>query len=524
MNSVIKGWLRPVYSGLLLFLTPSVLLWMSLGAVTSVGLFMALSAKKLLAGDNVAPTFHPDIPRAWDDHEIGAFQVPLVQRDRSPQYLSAQEYYAQRVRTIYRTYPVYAPGNEPAGYMESLEQKEPEIAFDVSSLRTKEDWIRAGEAVFDTAPSPVEMPPVPISALLPPGVSVPTSSDGVIPYVSYVIRKKGVVELNLFSCAACHSRVMPDGSVVKGAQGNSPFEQLFAALAKSSAALPEADAQARNAEWLLAGTPWVMNREQFDKQFDFQELIRRHEAMQPGVVERHGTGSATPTKVPSLIGLQDIRYLDATGLMRHRSIGDMMRYVITNYGLDIIAHYGDFQPSKSQAGIGEDGTRFSDEQLYALALYIYSLQPPPNPNPFDDKARRGQALFKQLGCVGCHTPPLYTSNKLTPASGFIVPDDLRKTQDILEFSVETDASLATQTRRGTGFYKVPSLRGVWYRNALTHSGQVNSLEEWLDPARLREDYVPKGFHLHPGPIKGHEFGLGLSPDDKQALIAFLRTL
>jgi hypothetical protein len=38
-----------------------------------------------------------------------------------------------------------------------------------------------------------------------------------------------------------------------------------------------------------------------------------------------------------------------------------------------------------------------------------------------------------------------------------------------------------------------------------------------------DDYVPKGFHLGPGPIKG-QFGLKLSPDDRQALIAFLKTL
>jgi hypothetical protein len=50
------------------------------------------------------------------------------------------------------------------------------------------------------------------------------------------------------------------------------------------------------------------------------------------------------------------------------------------------------------------------------------------------------------------------------------------------------------------------------------------LEEWLDPARLNDDYVPKGFHFGPGPIKGHEFGLKLSSDDKQTLIAFLKTL
>jgi hypothetical protein len=59
---------------------------------------------------------------------------------------------------------------------------------------------------------------------------------------------------------------------------------------------------------------------------------------------------------------------------------------------------------------------------------------------------------------------------------------------------------------------------------LGHNGQAHTLEEWLDPARLREDYVPKGFHLGPGAIKGHEYGLGLTPGDRQDLIAFLKTL
>ena len=142
----------------------------------------------------------------------------------------------------------------------------------------------------------------------------------------------------------------------------------------------------------------------------------------------------------------------------------------------------------------------------------------------DDRARRGQKIFEQQGCAGCHVSPLYTNNKLTPAPGFRVPDDLLKSADILNVSVGTDPTLATQTRRGTGFYKVPSLRGVWYRNAFGHGGQAETLEEWFDPARLKDDYVPKGFHIGPGPIKGHEFGLKLAADDRQALIAFLKTL
>ena len=202
-----------------------------------------------------------------------------------------------------------------------------------------------------------------------------------------------------------------------------------------------------------------------------------------------------------------------------------MRYAITNQGLDTLAHYGDFQPAPGVTLFsGDEGTRYSDEQLYALALYLTSLKPPPNPNPVTDRSRHGEMLFRQQGCSGCHTPPLYTNNKLTPAAGFKVPDDLRKTDDILNLSVGTDPTLTMQTRRGTGFYKVPSLRGVWFRTGFGHGGWAATLEEWLDPKRLKEDYVPNGFHLGPGPIKGHEFGLQLAPDDKRDLIAFLKTL
>jgi hypothetical protein len=107
---------------------------------------------------------------------------------------------------------------------------------------------------------------------------------------------------------------------------------------------------------------------------------------------------------------------------------------------------------------------------------------------------------------------------------FKVPEGLRKSDDIMNSSQRTDPTLALETRRGTGFYKVPSLRGVWFRSAFGHGGQAETLEEWFDPARLEPGYVPKGFHLGPGPIEGHEHGLDLSPDERRDLIAFLKTL
>ena len=159
----------------------------------------------------------------------------------------------------------------------------------------------------------------------------------------------------------------------------------------------------------------------------------------PGVSARQGTSLAHPVHIPSLIDVQNRKYLDATGLVRNRFIGDLMRYAILNEGLDTLAHFGDFQPSPGATAFsGEAETRYSDAQLYALALYIESLEPPPNPNKFDAHARRGQQIFRQQGCVGCHTPPLYTSNKLTPAQGFKIPDDLRKTDNVLDICIGTD--------------------------------------------------------------------------------------
>jgi cytochrome c peroxidase len=167
--------------------------------------------------------------------------------------------------------------------------------------------------------------------------------------------------------------------------------------------------------------------------------------------------------------------------------------------------------------------------MYALGLYVYSFEPPKSPYPFDELAQRGQKLFEAQGCGECHTPPIYTNNKLVPVPGFEPPLDDPATQrlSISNRRVGTDPGLALQTRKGTGYYRIPSLRGLWYRGLYEHNGSVSSLEDWFDPRRLRDDYVPSGWK---GPgvktraVPGHKFGHDLPQDDKRALIAFLKTL
>jgi hypothetical protein len=71
------------------------------------------------------------------------------------------------------------------------------------------------------------------------------------------------------------------------------------------------------------------------------------------------------------------------------------------------------------------------------------------------------------------------------------------------------------------------LHRVWYRSMFGHSGWCATLEDWFDPRRVHDDYIPTGFKQNgnaPYPVKGHPFGLTLSEEDRKDLIAFLKTL
>jgi hypothetical protein len=479
-----------------------------------------------------AATFSPQIPKTWDDEAIASLEVPLAYADASPVHIPADYYYRMPIRPIYRSYPVYAPGQEPPGYFDQLKQQAPEIIFDPAQLQTEADWARAGEMVFD---APIAYDADPLSLLRVPNVKdpawyaqtrTPVTNDGVMPFARYVIRKKGEIEVGNLSCGMCHTRVMPDGSVIKGAQGNFPFDRALAYAAQATTVEQE-----RSIRRMLYAAPWLRPDPQArTDHMSWAELLALDAAIPPGVLARHGTSNFSPVQVPDLIGVKERRYLDHTGLVRHRDIGDLMRYAALNQDAGLLSRYGDFRPIEVRFGSLPDPallSRYSEEQLYALSLYLYSLKPPPNPNRRTALAARGEKIFQREGCALCHTPPLYTNNKLTPALGFTVPDDHLKQYDILPLSVGTDPALALQTRRGTGYYKVPSLKGLWYRGPFEHNGSVATLEDWFDPKRLRNDYAPTGFRgagVKTRAVKGHEFGLKLSAEDKRALIAFLKTL
>ena len=486
------------------------------------------------------------VPRTWDEAALATMELPNAVTGRAPQHVTAEFYYRIPAQTIWRTWPVYHPDREPPGYRESLAKAVPEVAFAAERLVTHADWTAAGESVFHW---PIQWAPFDDAARAAmqqqlAAVPLPVLADGTLPFYRLTMREPGKLEIGSFSCAFCHTRVMPDGRAIVGAQGNLPFDRLLV-----SDGAPVSEGFRRGGLVALFGMPAVAGAAApFPPTLDGAAVTAAFAAIPPGVLARHGSSLTSPVQVPDLIGIEGRRYLDRTGLVRHRGLADLMRYGALNQDLDMLADHQGFVPdlaatdalperdpppgvpTREQARQRQlDPTtriRYADDQLYAMALFLYALQPPPSPHPFDDLARRGQAVFDAAGCAKCHPAPLYTSNELVPAPGFDVPAALRASERIRRTGVDTDATLTLTTRRATGFYKVPSLRGVWYRGPFEHNGSVATLEDWFDPARLRDDYVPTGWNPGGGrrAVVGHEFGLDLADEDRRALLAFLRTL
>jgi hypothetical protein len=480
---------------------------------------------------SIAPVLAQAIPKTWDEAALSSGLLLPPVASASIKQVTAAYYYRMPERVMYRRYPVYSSKSEPPGYLEKLALAEPEITFDPGKLHSEQDWIAAGREVFRYPISIGSIGAITYFRGILEREGVPPASDGTYPQLSIVVPKKGAVMVGFLSCATCHTRIRPDGSAIEGAQGTMPDRLL---------GFPAGVQNARAFQKALYAVPWLANDPTDRVQnMSVEEIDAAKGAMPFGVVARHGTSLFTPVQIPDLIGVRDRRYLDHTGLMRHRDIGDLMRYAALNNGtapagLDMLSEYSGFIPlgnildhTDNRLPPAETMERYSDAQLFALAKFVYSLAPPPNPNHANALTRRGEAVFAREGCGHCHTPPLYTSNKLTPAVGFIVPEAHTRAYDIEPVVVATDPALALRTRRSTGYYKIPSLRGVWYRGPFEHSGSVATLEDWFDPARLQSDYRPTGYTgygIKQRAVPGHPFGLGLSPEDKRSLIAFLRTL
>ena len=483
-------------------------------------------------------------PTIWDDTALADWATPIAGLNVRPAHYPSAEYYAAPVENL-RTYPVYHPDAEPPGYWEELQNKKPEPLIDAREIRTAADWIAAGERAFremDNVFTRTNDPALIAQA------RDPRSFDGFIKLPDgsafgprWVVTDQGV-KLTVPACASCHRGFAPTGTLMIGGPGGTRTPGSLRFGFQTPLTGPGGTAlrlqrtyrgdSPTTAFWREFTTPWApdariervrsMATTELQQQAGNGQLGR---SFGGGVFARANASPFFVTKITDLQNLRYNRYLDATGTHRLRGPEDVARYSALVTGADPL----DFGPHRI---LTEEQRhmrfRYADELLYAIGVYLMSLEPPRNPDVASrDVLARGEQMFRREGCVNCHTPPNYTNGKLTPAEGWQVPLDHPNRDDIMPVSAGTDPGLALKTRKGTGLYKIPSLRGVWYRPRLLHDGSLASLEEMFDSARLNSAYVSKGWNP-PGTttraVRGHVFGLELNASDKAALLAFVRSL
>jgi hypothetical protein len=177
----------------------------------------------------------------------------------------------------------------------------------------------------------------------------------------------------------------------------------------------------------------------------------------------------------------------------------------------------------------------------ALGLFLLA-RPRTLPNPHaarpDAAARLGEHLYHSslTGCATCHPLPVGATARptvvteapgplsfphlITPVRNPITGVDVDR---VNEAFLDTFPE-ARQTDGGLRF-RVVSLRGIWDRARFLHHGRATTLREAIaTPGHPALDASEQGFNELDGQPNTHGSTSHLTPDELDALVAFLRTL
>lgn len=321
--------------------------------------------------------------------------------------------------------------------------------------QTREEWIALGEKVFFAYPLREDQIATSLVTL-----------EGALDATGFIQQDDSYIGLRLFehpeggvsvgvTCSQCHGGLNPDGTVT-GVLANKNMDIGASRL-------------------LVQGlTPGEIPSE------TETTAIIDLDRLGPGRADVQQDGLFNPFAFPDLGGIADMPLLHHNANWTHTGVATLAVRCETLF-------------------ITASGKKHRIPRVlsWALAEYYYSLSPP-EPRLSVEEAGEdrwvGQAIFEEQGCIGCHVPPLYTSE--LPVAAELIGTDPLATQNAV---------------RGSGVYRIPSLRGVGRTAPYLHHGVVPSLEDFFLPDRIID-------------IPGHEFGLDLSEEERRALITFLYTL
>jgi hypothetical protein len=205
------------------------------------------------------------------------------------------------------------------------------------------------------------------------------------------------------------------------------------------------------------------------------ELAARMARWGPGRADITDDDDEDPVAIPDLWAIRELSHLTQSATLTHAHPAALAIRQETQL----------LHANREQA-------RPPRELAWALAMYVYSLAPPARPPPeATAETEAGRALFADR-CAGCHSGVSGAGEPIPAAR------------------VGTHPALAHGYARGTGLYRPAPLVRVGEAGPYLHDGSVATLEALLDPDRLAR-------------VPGHRFGSSASPEQRAALIAYLRT-
>jgi mono/diheme cytochrome c family protein len=188
-----------------------------------------------------------------------------------------------------------------------------------------------------------------------------------------------------------------------------------------------------------------------------------------GTVDVTDDGVTDSLAIPDLWGASHQNYLNSSGSVLVASPASLAIRFETQY---IEGHSMEARPNRVL--------------VWALAMYVLSLEPPARSETEQNASASGKALFDER-CASCHRP-----------------DDGFSGDLVLSELLSSDPQAAYSTLRGTGSYKVPSLIGVSAGAPYLHDASASSMRSLLDSG-------------HPGPNN-------FTDAQKTNLIHYLNTL
>ncbi|MGH9630402.1 MAG: hypothetical protein ACRD7E_18985, partial [Bryobacteraceae bacterium] len=214
----------------------------------------AASGQDQGADQKVAPS------RVWNDSDLADWATPIAGLNVRPAHYSEREYYSAAPAEFLRTYPVYLPGREPAGYSEWLKGRKPEPLIKPGA-RTRDEWIKAGRTVFREMDVALlrsydsDLIAIVRSAEALKKAGGNPQPDGTITGLRWVPTSNGLA-LSVDDCSGCHSRVMPDGSRVDGIPLNGSGNAVLGQLVSRAVERLYGDTPAMWS-WRSSAVPWI---------------------------------------------------------------------------------------------------------------------------------------------------------------------------------------------------------------------------------------------------------------------------